>query len=65
MFALHEMYEASRLLMGEMPYKEYIPGTEELHVLKKKHVYETYWELQCHLHICAQITALRAGGVKQ
>ena len=28
-------------------------------------VYETYWELLCHFHICAQITELRAEGIKQ
>ena len=46
-FAFHEMYEVSGLQMGELPYEEYILGTEELHVLKKEapRVYETYWEL--------------------
>ena len=53
--------------MGEMSYEEYISGTEELHLLKKDapQVYETYWEVLCHYHICAQITGLRVGGVKQ
>jgi len=66
-FAFHEIYKVSGLLMGEMPYEEYIPGTEELHVPKNKapQVYETYWELLCPYHICAQITGLRAEGVKQ
>ena len=34
-FALHEMYEVSGLTMGDIPYKEYIPGTEEFHLMKK------------------------------
>jgi len=65
-FALHEMYEVSGLPMGEMPYEEYISGTEELHVLKEApQVCETCWELLCHYYICAHITGLRAGDVKQ
>jgi len=28
-------------------------------------VCDTNWEVLCHFHICAQITRLRAGGVKQ
>ena len=42
--ALHEMYEVSRLMIGDVPYKEYVPSTEELHLLKKSDplVYETY-----------------------
>ena len=34
-FALHEMYEISGLAMGDTPYEEYIPITEELHLMKK------------------------------
>ena len=34
-FALHEMYEVSGLLMGDRPYEEYTPGTEDLYILKK------------------------------
>ena len=42
-FAHHEMYEVSGLPMGELPYEEYVPGTEELHLLKDAtQVYETY-----------------------
>ena len=49
-----------------MPYEEYILGTEGLHLLKKDalQVYGTYWEVLCHFHICPQITGLRAGGIK-
>ena len=52
--------------MGDLPYEEYIPGTE-LYLLKKDapQVYETYLEVLCHFHICTQITGMRAGGVKQ
>jgi len=43
-FALHEMYEVSGLAMGDIPYEEYIPGTGELHLIKKDAplVYENY-----------------------
>jgi len=43
-FALHEMYEVSGLVMGDTLYEEYVPSTEELHLLKKDDplVYETY-----------------------
>jgi len=53
--------------MGQLPYEEYVLATEELHVLQKEapQVYKTYWELLCHFHICAQITGLKVGGVKQ
>jgi len=34
-FALHEMYEVSRLPIGELPQEEYILGMEELHLIKK------------------------------
>jgi len=42
-FALHEIFEVSGLPMRELPYEEYIPSTEELHLLKKEapEVYET------------------------
>ena len=29
--ALHKMYEVSGLVIGDAPYEEYIPSTEELH----------------------------------
>ena len=43
-FALHEMYEVSRLVTGDAPYEEYVPLTEEMHLLKKGGplVYEIY-----------------------
>ena len=43
-FALHEMYEVFGLTMGDIPYEEYIFGTEKLHLMKKDAplVYETY-----------------------
>jgi len=42
--ALHEMYRVSGLMIGDAPYEEYIPSTEELYLLKKSDplVYETY-----------------------
>jgi len=43
-FTLHEIFEVSGLNMGFLPYEEYIPNTEELHLLKRDapQVYETY-----------------------
>ena len=65
--ALHEMYEVSWLVMGDAPYKEYVPTSEELHLLRKEdpQVYETYWEMLCHFHTCRQISSWRNRGVKQ
>ena len=53
-----KMFEVSGLTMGDLPYEEYIPSAEELHLLKRDapQVYETYWEVLCHFHICAQVT---------
>jgi len=34
-FALHEMFEVLGLSIGDLPYEEYILGTEELHLLKR------------------------------
>jgi len=61
------MYEVSSLSIGDLPYEEYITGIEEVYLLMKDilQVYKTYWKVLCHFHICAQITRLRAGGVKQ
>ena len=66
-FALHEIFKVSGLSMGDLPYEEYIPSIEELHLLNKdaSQVYETYWEVLCYFHICAQATGWRSGGVKQ
>jgi hypothetical protein len=66
-FALHEMFEVSGLSMGEVPYEEYVPGAEELQIIRRDgaELYETYWELLCHFHICLHLTGARSGGVKQ
>ena len=55
--ALHEMHEVSGLPMGEVPYEEFIPGSVELRRLQSDHpqVYETFWELMCHFHICLRL----------
>jgi len=52
-FAQYEMFKVSGLSIGDLPYEEYIPSTEELHLLKwdAPQVYETYWEVLCHFHI--------------
>jgi len=65
--ALNELYEVSGLVMGDAPYEEYVLTYEELHLLKNENpqVYETYWEVLCHFHICGQITSWRNRGVKQ
>ena len=64
---LHELYEVSRLIIGDAPYEEYIPTIEELHLLKKDNpqVHETYWEVLCYFHIWGQTTGWRNSGVKQ
>jgi len=64
--ALHELYEVSGLVIVDAPYEEYIPTSEEPHLLKKEdpQVYETYWEVLCHFHICGQISSSRNRGVK-
>ena len=64
--ALHEMYEVFGLVMGDIPYEEYVPSAEELHLMEDSAslVYATYWEVLCHFHICAEITGWRSGGVK-
>jgi len=65
--ALHEMYEVSGLVMGDIPYEEYVPSAEELHLMEDSAplVYATYWEVSCHFHICAKITGWRSRGVEQ
>ena len=61
------MFEVSGLSMEDFPYEEYIPNTEELHLLKRDapQVYKIYWEVLCHFHIYAQVTGWRSRGVKQ
>ena len=56
--ALHELYEVSGSVIGDAPCEEYVPTTKELHLLKKNdpQVYETYWKVLCHSHICKQMT---------
>ena len=65
--ALLEMYEILGIVMGDAPYEEYVPTSEELHLLRKEdpQVYETYWEVLCHFHICGQISSWRNRRVKQ
>ena len=40
-FAMHEMFEVLGLSMGDLPYEEYISGTDELDDAPQ--VYETYY----------------------
>lgn len=42
--AFHEIYEVSDLSMGEIPYEEYVPIREKLHLLQVQDalVYNTY-----------------------
>jgi len=55
--ALHEMHDVTGLSMGEVPYEEYVPRNQELKILEKTRpdVFNTYWELICHYHICMQV----------
>ena len=41
--ALHELYEVSGLVIGDAPYEEYVPTSEELHLLRKE-------DLRCTRH---------------
>jgi len=43
-FAVHEMYEVSRLAIGDIPYEEYVPSVEKLHMMEESAplVYATY-----------------------
>ena len=61
------MYEVSELVMGDIPYEEYVPSAKELHLIEDSAplVYATYWKVLCHFHICAEITGWMSGGVKQ
>ena len=34
-FALHEMYEIFGLVIGDIPYEEYVPSAEELHLMER------------------------------
>ena len=56
--ALHKLYEVSRLVIRDALYEEYVLTTEVLQLLKKEdpRVYNTYWEVLCHFHICGQMT---------
>ena len=64
---LHEMYEASGMMIEDAPDEEYVLSTEEQHLLKKSDplVHETYWEVLCNIHIYGQVTGWRSGGIKQ
>ena len=60
--ALHEKYEVSGLVMGDITYEEYVSSAEELHLMEDSAplVYATYWKVLCHFHICAEITGWRS-----
>ena len=66
-FALHEMHEVSGLVMGDTSYEKYVPSTDELYLLKKDDplVYEIYWEVLYHFHVCAQTIGWRSGRIRQ
>lgn len=53
-FALHEMHNISGLSLSKTPYEEYVSTAEALHIHRKESpaIYETYWEVFCHYHIC-------------
>ena len=42
--ALHEIYEVSGLVMGDIPYEEYVSSAEELHLMEDSAplIYATY-----------------------
>jgi len=55
--ALHELWEVSKLPMGDLPYEEYFPGDQELRQLARDEpeLYEVYQELMCHFYICMDL----------
>jgi len=59
--ALHEMWEVSKLPMGNLPYEEYFPCAQELQQLSSQNraLYETFRELMCHFQICLDINGAR------
>ncbi|XP_020272747.1 uncharacterized protein LOC109847926 [Asparagus officinalis] len=50
---LHEMMQVSALPMGDVPYQEFFPTTNQLIKMKDSSTatYDTLWELTCHYHI--------------
>ena len=60
---LHEMWEVSALPLGSLPYEEYFSCEVELALLKKQEpaLFETYWELMCHLYICSSMHGSHKG----
>jgi len=66
-FTLHEMFKVWGMSMEDLPYEKYIPSTKKLHLLRRDSpwVYETYWEVLCHFHICTKVTRYRSRGVNQ
>lgn len=65
--ALYEMYDISGLSIREILYEKYVPTGKELHLLKTQYpsIYDTYWELLYHYHICAHMTSIWHHGIKQ
>jgi len=61
--ALHEMWEIFALPVGSLPYEEYFPCEAELTLLEKHEpaLFETYWELMCHLYICSSMHGSHKG----
>jgi len=51
--SLHEMYEVSELVMGDISYEKYVPSAKKLHLMEDSAplVYATYWKVLCHFHI--------------
>lgn len=66
-FLLFEMFKNSLLSIGEMLYMEIVPTTEELRQMKTQDskVYETYWEMMCHLCVCQEVSGTRSQDVCQ
>ena len=61
--ALQEMWEIFALPVGSLPYEEYFPCEAELTLLEKHEpaLFETYWELMCHLYICSSMHGSHKG----
>jgi len=62
--ALHEMYEVSGLVMGDIPYEEYVSSAEELHLMEDSLLWYTQHIGKCY---ATSIFALRSpvGGLEK
>lgn len=61
--ALHEMWQISELLIGDIPYEEYFPESKELEILSTRDnsLYHTLRGLTCHYCVCSDLSDAKEG----